>query len=78
MNIQIDMVFEEEKLLEITPDDLGLLSCMLAFTPGMEHRIAPLVYTRIRVSYEVVKGDHPAEYNTMTNFASHFRNRRQN
>jgi hypothetical protein len=42
---------------------------MLAFTPAMEYRIAPLVYIRI---CEVVRGDHPAEYNTMTNFASHF------
>ena len=54
MNIQIDMVFEEEKLLEITPYDLGLLSCMLA----------PLDYTRIRVAYEVIRRDHPAVYNT--------------
>ena len=78
MYIHIDLVFEEEKLLEITLYDLGLLSCMLDFTPAMEYRIAPLVYIRICVAYEVVRGDHPAEYNTMTNFASHFRNRRQN
>jgi hypothetical protein len=33
------------------------------FTPGMKHRIAPSVYKRIREAYEMIRGDHPVEYN---------------
>ena len=50
---------------------LGPALLYACFTPGMEHRIAPSVYTRIREAYEVVRGNHPAEYNPVEKTSLH-------
>jgi hypothetical protein len=50
---------------------LGPALLYACFTPGMEHRIAPSVYNRIREAYDVVRGDHPADYNPVGKTSLH-------